>query len=220
MRRYIFAAIVMAIAVLATALPAYAASAVLTVGSTSGPAVANGDSLTANLLNGSTNPATFKNTGNSNQVSCTSSTFSATAGSSNPPPPGTATESLTGQSFGGCTTNFGPTVNSVKLDNLPYNVAVTDPGTNNVTVSPGSSGVIHATVTVTQVFQFKCQYVVHDPSGDLFGTTNNTNNSLTFTNQQFDLQQGSVACFQRANFSAQYGPVQDTTQGSGNVFTN
>jgi hypothetical protein len=227
MRRYIFAAIVMAIAVLATALPAYAASAVLTVGSPGGPAVAPNDVLHSGLLDGTNTPSTFKNTGNSNQLSCKVSTFKATA-VTNPAPPGPATESLTNQDFdttvgdaNRCTTNFGPTVKSITIDNLPYNVSVSSPsGGNNVTISPRSGTIIHATVVVTQIFDFTCKYKVHDPSGNLFGKTDNTNNTLTLTSQQFDKETGPSVCFPSALFSAQYGAVKDQNQSDGVVVTN
>jgi hypothetical protein len=217
MRRYLSAAVVAAIATLATALPADAASAVLTVGSTSGPAVAVGDVLWGDLKSGTS--AVFKNTGNSNQIACAKSRFDATVGS-NPAPPGTGTFTITAWTFSSCTTNFGATVVSITVDNLPYNGSVIDPGAGpNVTISPGSGGIIHLTIVLTQVFQFTCKYKVHDASGHLFGTTSNADNSLTFSNQQFDKESGAIACFPSFVFSATY-VLTDHTQSGGLVFVN
>ena len=220
MRRFLFPAIVAAIAALVTAFPAYAASNVLTVGSTSGPAVANGDSLTSGLKSGTN--ATFASTSNSTTVTCTTSTFNATAGN-NPAPPGPASETLTGQSFSNCSINVpGASISSVTLDHLSYNVSVVSPnGGNNVTISPGSNGNIQATVKVVSFgITSTCIYHVHDTSGNIFGKTDNTDNSLTFTDQLFDTTSGPSICVAQAKFNAKYAPVKDHSQSDQPVFTN
>jgi hypothetical protein len=219
MRRYWIAAAVAATAALWSVVPAAAAGNVLTTGSTSGPAVANNDVLTGNLKSGGSG-ATFTDTGGNGSVTCTTSSFQATV-TGNPTAPGTATESLTNQGFSSCSiTVFGASVSSISVDNLPYSASVTSP--SSVSIGPGSNGPIQTTVNISSFFgSFQCIYRVHASSGKLSGTTGNSDNSLNFTNQQFDLFNGPSTCFASANFSASYAPVQDTTQsGHPAVFTN
>ena len=52
------------------------------------------------------------------------------------------------------------------------------------------------------------------------GVVSNTDNSITFTNQQFDLESGSSLCFANGFFTATYAPVEDTTAGGAAVFVN
>ena len=139
MRRFIYLALSMAMALLLVTLPvrvAQAATNVLTTGSAGGAAVATGDTLTAVLAAGSR--ATFLNGGSG--ITCTSSSFSVTV-SSNPAAPGTATESLRTQSFSNCTTNIGGTNNNppptITPTGLPYGGAVSDSSGTPVTL--GSS---------------------------------------------------------------------------------
>ena len=219
MRRFVFPATVAAIAALVTAFPAYAASNVLTVGSTSGPAVASGDTLKGDLKPGTS--AVFQSTGNSTRVTCTTSHFEATV-DSNPAPPGPASLTLTILTFGNCTINvMGASVSSVTVDHLPYNVSVASPnGGNNLTISPGTSGSIQTTVKIVSFgITSACTYHVHDASGDIFGKTDNTDNSLTFTSQLFDKTSGPSICVAQAGFNATY-VVVDWNQGNGPLFTN
>jgi hypothetical protein len=220
MRRYLIAAAVAAIAALWSVIPAAAASNVLTTGSSSGSAVANNDVLTGNLNSGGSG-ATFTDTAGNGTVTCTTSSFQATV-TGNPTAPATATESLTHHDFSSCSISvFGASVDSVKVDNLPYNASVTSP--NSVSIGPGTAGVIQTTVSISSPFlgSFQCVYHVHDSSGKLSGSTDNSNNSLNFSNQQFDLFSGPSSCFASANFSASYAPVTDSSQsGSPAVFTN
>jgi hypothetical protein len=219
MRRYWIAAAVAATAALWSVVPAAAATSVLTTGSTSGPAVANGDTVTGSLKSGTS--ATFTDTAGNGTVTCTMSSFTAIV-NGNQTAPGTATESLTNLNFGSCSISvFGASIDSISVDNLPYNATVTSP--NSVSIAPGTGGALQTTVNISSPFlgSFQCIYHVHDSSGNLSGSTNNSDNSLNFTNQQFDLFSGPSSCFQAANFSASYAPVQDTTQpGSPAVFTN
>ena len=186
-----------------TAVPASAATAVLT---TSAGAVAVGDTLTAPLASGSS--ATFYSsaTGTSG-VKCTGSQFTATV-TANPDAPGTATESVTGQTFTAstCTSNvLGVTgVNSIALDGLPYTASVSSGGT--LTVSPGSSSAIQATVKLnTLLGSISCVYQA--PS--LTGTASNSDSSINFVNQQFTKVSGSSLCFANGYFTAKYAPVTD-----------
>lgn len=225
MRRHWFLVVAGAIAAALAVVPlsAFAASAILTVGSSSGPAVATGDSLSGSLSGGS---ATFVNGSNSSQkVTCTSSGLAATAGS-NPAPPGQATETNSSQTFGGCSISgvFGATgINSITTNassSCPWNVTVDDrasPAT--VTISPatasGCATSISATVNV-QTF-FGAQNCVYGPtSGNITGTATST---LNFTNVSFTKTSGNGTCFGTANFSATYGVV-DTNQGNGAVVVN
>ena len=61
----------------------------------------------------------------------------------------------------------------------------------------------------------------YEADGDtVTGAVSNTDNSITFTNQQFDLESGSSLCFATGFFTATYAPVQDSTAGSAAVFVN
>ena len=202
---------------LAGALPASAAGTVLTTGSAGGTAVAVGDVLTAPLASG-TNATFYSSTTGTSGVSCAASQFSATV-QSNPAASGTATESLTAQSFSSCTSNvIGVTgVKSITVNGLPYNTSVSDSSGDPVTITP-SSGSIQTTVVLNSLLgTITCVYT--GPS--LSGSADNTNNSISFSNQHFTKSSGPGTCFTDAYFSAQYGPVSDTSQsGSPLVFVN
>ncbi|MFR9788316.1 Tat pathway signal sequence domain protein [Streptomyces sp. MB22_4] len=197
---------------LVSAGPASAAGSVLTTGSAGGTAVAVGDTLTAPLASGTS--ATFYSsaTGTSG-VKCGTSQFTAKV-TANPTAPGTATESVTAQTFSGCTSNVtGVTgVNSVTIDNLPYTASVTSGGA--LAVTPPSGSVIQSTVKLnTLLGSVTCVY--QGPS--LSGKADNADNSITFTNQQFTKTSGSSLCFSTAYFSAKYAPVTD---GGAAVYVN
>ncbi|MFD8302198.1 Tat pathway signal sequence domain protein [Streptomyces sp. NPDC059690] len=197
--------------VAALSLPAVApASAadtpVLTTGSAGGTAVAVGDTLTAPLASG-TKATLYSSATGTSGVSCTSSTFSAGV-TDNPSAPGTATESVSGQTFdsSSCTSNvLGVTgVSSITVDNLPYTTTVASGGA--LTVSPASGSTIQTTVKLkTLLGSITCVYQA--PS--LTGTADNADNSINFTNQQFTKVSGSSLCFSSGYFTAKYAPVTD-----------
>jgi hypothetical protein len=213
MRKYrygIVAAAAIAFAML-MAGTASAAVAVLTYGSTGGPAVAVGDVLTANLVSG-TNATFYSSPTGTTGVKCASSSFGATVTSN--PATGLATETLDSQSFGSCTSNVsGVTgVKSITVTCLPYNVSAD----GTVTITPRAGCPIGTTVVLnTLLGTITCTYVLHGSS--LNGVTNNADNSIMFTNQQFDKVTGPSLCFTNAYFSAKYGPVHGP---GGNVFSN
>ncbi|MBK3644988.1 MULTISPECIES: Tat pathway signal sequence domain protein [Streptomyces] len=187
--------------------PASAAdTAVLTTGSAGGAAVAVGDTLTAPLASG-TNATLYSSATGTSGVSCSSSTFSATV-TDNPSAPGTATESVSGQTFdsSSCTSNvLGVTgVSSITVDNLPYTTTVASDGT--LTVSPASGSTIQTTVKLkTLLGSITCVY----QAAALTGTADNADNSINFTNQQFTKVSGSSLCFSSGYFTAKYAPVTD-----------
>lgn len=215
MRKYHYLAIAAGAALMAL-LPATAASAdtvdVLTYGSAGGPNVGVGDVLNAGVKSGTS--VTFYSTATGTTgVKCAVSNFQATV-TANPPAPGTATESLTVQTFSSCTSNvIGVTaVNSVTVSNLPYSVSVTSAGA--VTVS----GTISTTVSLrTLLGTISCTYA----SSSLSGSVVTADNGIKFTNQQFTKTSGPGTCFSTGFFSVEYAPVTDSSQtGSPLVYTN
>ncbi|WP_460070614.1 Tat pathway signal sequence domain protein [Streptomyces sp. YKOK-I1] len=183
--------------------PASAAGAVLT---TVNGDVAVGDVLTASLASGTTATLYNSATGTSG-VTCTTSTFTA-AVTDNPAAPGTATESLTGQTFSNCTSNvLGVTgVTSVTVNNLPYTTTVTSDGV--VAVTPPSGSTVQTTLVLrTLLGSITCVYQA--PS--LAGTASNTDNSIAFSNQAFAKSSGSTLCPSAGYFTATYAPVTDGT---------
>ncbi|WP_030906770.1 hypothetical protein [Streptomyces sp. NRRL F-5126] len=211
---------VSAAAALLAAAPAFAAGAaagsVLTYGSAGGTAVATGDVLTAALAPGA-QAVIATTSGGSTGITCTSSTFTASV-TGNPAAPGTATESVTDHTFGGCTTNvLGATgVQSITVGNLPFASTATSAGA--LDVAAGSAGPITTTLELNTVLgSITCVYT----STGLSGTTSNTGNTITFTDQHFAKTTGSGLCPSDGYFSATYGPVQDTSvSGSPSVFVN
>jgi hypothetical protein len=192
--------------------------AVLTAGSAGGTPVAVGDVLTASLASG-TNATLYSSATGTSGVSCSASAFTATA-ADNPASPGTATESLTGHTFdaSSCSSNVVGVlgVTSITVDNLPYSTAVGSDG--SVTVTPAAGSTIQTTVKLRSLLgTLTCVY----RANSLSGTANNTDNSITFTNQQFTKFSGSSLCFANGYFTAKYAPVTDTSQaGSPVVFVN
>ncbi|MEU1194290.1 Tat pathway signal sequence domain protein [Streptomyces sp. NPDC005859] len=181
--------------------PASAAGAVLT---TANGDVAVGDVLNASLATGTAATLYSSATGTSG-VSCAASAFSATV-TDNPTAPGTATESLTGHTFGSCTANVVGVlgVTGVTVNNLAYTTDVASDGT--VTVTPASGSTIQTTVVLrTLLGSINCVYQA--PS--LTGTANNADNSINFVGQQFTKTSGSSLCFASGFFTAKYSPVTD-----------
>ncbi|MFG2329628.1 Tat pathway signal sequence domain protein [Streptomyces sp. NPDC048604] len=202
-------------ALTATAHATAAAGEVLTTGSAGGPAVAAGDVLTASLASGG--QAKIATTlGGSTGITCNASAFTATV-DTNPAAPGTATETLTAHTLSSCTTNIlGATgVQSITVNNLPYATSVTSGGTLQVTA--GATGPIQTTLKINTILGVTtCVY----RAASLTATPSNTDNSLTFANQQFTKASGPGTCPANGYFSAKYGPVKDTTQGGAVVFVN
>ncbi|MFF8945134.1 Tat pathway signal sequence domain protein [Streptomyces sp. NPDC014864] len=201
----------LAAAVAALSLPALgtasaAGTPVLTTGSAGGAAVAVGDTLTAQLASGTTATLYSSATGTSG-VSCTSSTFTASV-TDNPTAPGTATESVSAQTFdpASCTSNVTGVlgVNSITVDNLPYTTTVSSDGT--LTVAPASGSTVQTTVKLrTLLGSVTCVY----QAPGLSGGADNADNGITFTNQQFSKVSGSSLCFSSGFFTAKYAPVTD-----------
>ncbi|MCP3786462.1 Tat pathway signal sequence domain protein [Micromonospora sp. A3M-1-15] len=188
------------------------ASPVLTYGSVGGSAVTVGDVVKASLASG-TSATFYSSTTGTTGVKCAASTFSAKV-LTNPAAPGTATESLTAQTFTSCTSNvFGTIgVQSVTVNNLPYATSVTSAGV--VTIS----GSIQSTVVLnTLLGPTTCVY----RTTSLTGAAVNSTNSITFTNQVLTKSSGPSTCFTTAYFSARYAPVLDTSKtGSPAVYVN
>ncbi|GKQ37413.1 Tat pathway signal sequence domain protein [Streptomyces sp. A012304] len=195
---------------LTAAVPASAADpAVLT---TANGDVAVGDVVQASLATG-TNATFYSSATGTSGVSCTSSSFSATV-TSNPTAPGTATESLTAQTFSNCTSNVLGVlgVTSITVNNLPYTASLSSDDTVTVTAAAGSN--IRTTVVLrTLLGSVSCVY----EGGSLSGTADDADNSIAFTNQQFTKVSGSSLCFANAFFSAKYAPV---TSGGAAVVVN
>ncbi|MGW3015913.1 Tat pathway signal sequence domain protein [Streptomyces longwoodensis] len=184
--------------------PASAAGNVLTTGSAGGTAVAAGDVVTAPLASGTSATLYSSATGTSGVV-CGTSQFTA-AVNTNPAAPGTATESVTAHTFGNCTSNVTGVlgVNSITVNNLPYQSTVASNGT--VTVAAASGSTIQTTVVLrTLLGTVTCVYRVPG----LTGTASNADNSITFSNQQFTKVSGSSLCFANGFFTAKYAPVTD-----------
>ncbi|MFD5264614.1 Tat pathway signal sequence domain protein [Streptomyces sp. NPDC058335] len=164
--------------------------------------VAVGDVLTASLASG-TNATLYSSATGTSGVSCASSGFTATV-TANPTAPGTATESLTGHTFGSCSANVAGVlgVTSITVNNLPYSTAVSSGGT--VTVTPAAGSAIQTTVVLrTLLGSINCVY--RAPS--LTGAASNADNSITFTSQHFTKSSGSSLCFANGYFTAKYAPV-------------
>jgi hypothetical protein len=192
---------------------------VLTSGSAAGTNVAVGDVITAALKSGTTTTFHTSATGTSG-ITCTASTFTATV-TANPPTPDTATESLTAQTFGGCTASIvGVTgVNSITVDNLPYVTSVVS-ATDLVTVSGTDAAPIQTTIQLRTVLgSITCVY--RATGNAITGQADNTDNSITFTNQVFAKFSGPGTCAANGYFTSQYSPIQDSTQtGAPSVFVN
>ncbi|MGW2251139.1 Tat pathway signal sequence domain protein [Kitasatospora sp. NPDC001660] len=220
-RRTLGTAALAALAFAATAVaPAQAdATAVLTTGSLGGPAAAVGDVLNASLAPGTT--ANFYDSATStNGISCTSSSFSSTV-TANPAAPGNAVESLNTQTFDGCSSSvLGVTgVQSISVDNLAYTNTVGDGAGSPVTLAPGAAGPMQTTVVLNTILgSVTC---VYQQATSISGTTSNSDTSISFAAQPFNLSSGSGLCFQTGYFTASYGPVTDTSvAGSPAIYVN
>jgi hypothetical protein len=216
-RKYLYVAAVVAASTAVVALPATSALAaghVLTIRKTGGTAVKKGDVLKAGLVTGTS--AVFSL--GTQKLTCKAARFTAKV-KTNPVRPGTATESVTAQSFSKCKINVtGITFKSLKVKNLPYNATVSDAAGNPVKITGQSSTKpILVTVTVTvDTSDVVCSY----KAGSLKGNASNTGNKITFSKQKFTKTSGQL-CPASANFAATFGPVVDSTvTGSPKVFVN
>lgn len=190
---------------------------VLTYPTAGGTAVAVNDVIQASLKTG-TNATFYNSTSGTTGIKCAASSFSAKV-LTNPTAPGTATESLTAQTFGTCTTNvFGTTgVQSITLNNLPYATSVTSAGVVKLTGTAAAP--IQSTVVLKSLLgTVNCVY--RTSTNSLTGAAVNATNSITFTNQPFTKFSGSALCFNTAYFSATYSPVRDSTKGNAAVYVN
>ncbi|MEU0413816.1 Tat pathway signal sequence domain protein [Streptomyces griseorubiginosus] len=197
------AAFALPVAVAASAPAAADDVAVLTTGSVGGPNVAEGTTITASLAGGTTATLFSSATGTSG-ITCAASTFTATVGS-NPTAPGTAVESLTGQTFSSCTSNVVGVlgVTSITVNNLPYTTDVSSGGA--VSVTPAAGSAIQTTVVLrTLLGSVSC---VYQAAAGLSGTADNADNSIAFSNQQFTRTSGSSLCPANGFWSAKYSPV-------------
>jgi hypothetical protein len=226
MRRSWRVAITSIVAVALAVLPmttAAAAGAVLAVGSTSGPAVAAGDSLSG------TGNATFANSANPSQnVMCTMSVGAEDV--TDPVPSGQATLIVGGLALSNCTFN-GFTgangINSITFNgssSCPWNATVDDttsPAT--VTVSPATASGCPTSISFDLNFQaiFGAVNCVYSPTnGNIVGTAPLGGDSVTFSNVPFTRTSGpGTTCFPMGSFSATFH-FTDTTQGGGSVFVN
>ncbi|MEU4774431.1 Tat pathway signal sequence domain protein [Micromonospora sp. NPDC023644] len=200
-----------------SAAPAPLANNVLTYPTPGGTAVAVNDVIRASLRTG-TNATFYSSATGTTGVKCAASTFSAKV-LSNPAAPGTATESLTAQSFTSCTTNIVGTtgVQSVTVQNLPYATSVTSAGV--VRISGTATAPIQSSVVLNSLLgPITCVY--RTSTNSLTGTASNADNSITFTNQTLTKFSGPSLCFGTAYFSAAYSPVQDATKGNSPVYVN
>jgi hypothetical protein len=202
-----------------------ASGAILTVGSTSGPAVAPGDTLIGMLVGN----ATFVNAGNSSQnITCTKSTIWA-IDVTNPPPPGKASVTVHSVTFDSCTATgitgvTGVSVTTNATTSCPWIVTIgdqTNPATLTIGPATGSGcpGVVLATIKLqTVIGSISCVYQPH--GGTIPGTaTVGSRLDITFRNAQFDKASGPGTCFSTGLFSAEYTFV-DQSQGNGAVFVN
>lgn len=211
--------VISAATALLAALPLTAASAgtidVLTVSKVGGPNVKVGAVLKSGLKTGT--KATFFSPGTTMGVICGKAAQTGKV-TKNPPKPGTATGSLTAQSFSSCTSNV-PGVTSVKsvtVLNLPYSVTVSDAAGFPVTVSK-STKLSTKIVVNTVIGTIACTF----SAAKIAGNASNTGNVVTFKNQVFTKSAGPSQCPAKGSFSATFGPVIDSSvTGSPHVFVN
>lgn len=195
------------------------ANNVLTYGSLAGNAVAVGHNISSGLKTATTANFYSTSTGTTG-VKCAVSSFVGSV-VTNPAVPGTATAKLNTQTFSSCTENINGvnSVVSVTVNNLPYNVSVSS-ATKALTLTGGATTPIQATVVLnTLLGNVNCVYRAN--LNTLTGATSNTDNSIQFTNQQFNKFSGPSVCFTNAFFTARYAPVRNTSvAGSPLVFVN
>jgi len=203
------------VAVPATMASAAARVHVLTIKKVGGPAVRANAVLKSGLAKGKT--AVFSL--GTEKLTCKSAHFRATV-RDNPVKPGTATESLTAETFAKCTVNItGVVVKSIKVLDLPYKVTVSDATGFPVKVS-GTSKTMPIKVAVKVALgttSVACTY----KASSIKGHASNTGSTVKFSKQKFTKARGGALCPASANFSATFGPVRDTSvTNSPKVFVN
>jgi hypothetical protein len=205
-----------AAAALLLTTPALADDAtVLTAGALAGPAVAAGDTISASIVPGA--QALFATApGGANGMKCAASSFSAVV-NDNPAAPGAAALGST-LSVSSCTISGVPGVtgvNSVTINNQPYATTVASDGT--VTVTGTATAPISATLNLrTLLGSVTCVFVAN--GNTISAVADNTDNSITFTDQQFNKTTGPSACVTNGYFTAKYTPV--VTSAAAPVFVN
>ncbi|WP_331730406.1 Tat pathway signal sequence domain protein (plasmid) [Kitasatospora sp. NBC_00070] len=183
-------------------------SAVLTYGSPGGTPVSVGDVLTADLVEG-TYATLYSSADGSSGVKCAASSFSATV-TSNPDAPSVAGENLDSHTFGSCTSNvFGVrSVQSVTVNALSYNHAVSSDSGHPTALSPGEAGTLQTTVVLrTLLGTITCVY----RADGITGNASNDDQTLRFVDQAFAKYSGPSLCLPMGYFSATYGPVRDSS---------
>jgi hypothetical protein len=197
-------------------VPATAAVAashdVLTISKVGGTNVKKNAILKAGLK--SHTSATFLTSKNAG-VTCKSVSFTDKV-LSNPRAKGTAKEELTKQTFSKCSVHGiadATGVNSVKLNGLPYKSTISDSKGDPVSVS-GTT----ATISLKSILgSLTCQYHAKTTKG----SASNVSQTISFSNQPFSLKSGPSACPKSGHFTADFGPVKDTSvHGSPHVFVN
>ncbi|GAA4976381.1 hypothetical protein [Actinoplanes utahensis] len=188
---------------------------VLTSGSPAGTAVPAGDTIAAGITTGS--QAVFATApGGANGMKCDASSLSA-AVVDNPVAPGAASLSAT-LGLSACTVTGVPGVigvNSVTINNQPYATTVASDGT--VTVTGTDTAPIKATLVLRSLLgSVTCVFVANGTT--ITGVADNTDNSISFTDQQFDKSTGPAACVPNGYFTAKYTPVVDSAAAP--VFVN
>jgi hypothetical protein len=221
-RKYFYIGVLVATALVA-ALPATAAGAatvhVLTTGKAGGPAVAPKAVLKASLK--SRTDAVFATT--DGKLSCTKSTFTAKV-VTNPAKgakPATATESITAETFSGCTISVkGVVIKSSSVGNLPYNASVSDAKGNPVKISGRTKAkplLLSISVQIPPGKPFSCSV----KAASIAGSWTNKGNATVFVKQKLTKASGGALCPTSGTFTATYGPVQDTSvKGNPAVFVN
>jgi hypothetical protein len=146
----------------------------------------------------------------STTLTCKTSTFTVKV-TKNPKAKGTATESLTSQTFGKCTAS-GPFAGNItkitaSLTKLPYTTTVSDKK-GLVTVSKISSKVV---VVTNVVGTLTCLY----SAKTITGSASNKHQTISFSKQELKLGSGSSSfcstLSSTVKISATYGPVVDTS---------
>jgi hypothetical protein len=215
MRRLILGAIGAAAAIVVmTPMAASAATTdVLTITKVGGTNVAVGAKLSASLKSGT--DVVFSD-GSAGSISCAKSSFTESV-TTNPAKPGTATLSITAQSYSDCKATIDgikATVKSVTAYKLPYKVTVSDAKGLPVTVTkPGATVVASADgVTATCTYQ----------AAKITGSADNTGSAVAFKDQELKVVTGSSSlCPASGDLTVTYAPVEDTSvKGDPHVFVN
>jgi hypothetical protein len=151
-------------------------------------------------------------------LTCTSSSITSRV-TANPVRPGTAVQSITGETVTGCkTTISGVKSVTVKATKLPYKATVSDARGLPVTVF-APSATIKIVTTIAGVGTIVCNY----SAKTIKGSASNTGSLTIFSKQVFNRAAGSntVFCPTKGALTATYGPVVDlSVTGHPHVFVN